>query len=109
MWDDLIAACQCLKGAYKQEGNQLSERVDNCKTRGNGFKLREGRFRLDIRGSSLQREWRGAGTAAQRGCECSVPGGVQGQVGWGPGQPGLVLNVEVGGPACGRGLEIHDP
>jgi len=21
----------------------------------------------------------------------------------GPGQPGLVLNVEVGGPACGRG------
>ena len=22
----------------------------------------------------------------------------------GPGQPGLVLNVEVGGPACGRGV-----
>ena len=33
----------------------------------------------------------------------SIPGGVQGQVGWGPGQPGLVLNVEVGGPACGGG------
>ena len=31
----------------------------------------------------------------------SIPGGVQGQVGWGPGQPGLVLNVEVGGTACG--------
>ena len=31
----------------------------------------------------------------------SIPGGVQGQVGWGPGQPGLVCNVEVGGPACG--------
>ena len=27
-----------------------------------------------------------------------IPGGVQGQVGWGPGQPGLV-NGEVGGPA----------
>ena len=27
-----------------------------------------------------------------------VPGGVQGQVGWGPGQPDLV-NGEVGGPA----------
>ena len=39
----------------------------------------------------------------------STPGGVQGQDGWGPGQPGLVLNVEVGGPACGRGLELHDP
>ena len=33
----------------------------------------------------------------------SIPGGVEGQVGWGPGQPDLVLNVEVGGPACGRG------
>jgi len=39
---------------------------------------------------------------AQRGGGCPVPGGVQGQGGWGPGQPGLVLNVEVGGPACGR-------
>ena len=39
----------------------------------------------------------------------STPGGVQGQVGWGPGQPGLVLHVEVGGPACGGGLELHGP
>jgi len=42
----------------------------------------------------------------------SIPGGVQGQVGWGPGQPGLGLNVEVGGPACGGAggwLELHDP
>ena len=34
-----------------------------------------------------------------------LPGGVQGQVGWGPGQPGLVWNGEVGGlggPACSR-------
>jgi len=34
---------------------------------------------------------------------------MQGQVGWGPGQPGLVLHTEVGGPACSRGLELHDP
>jgi len=40
--------------------------------------------------------------AAQRGCGCPIPGGVQGQVGWGPGQPGLVFNVEVGSPACDR-------
>ena len=39
--------------------------------------------------------------AAKRGCGCPIPGGIQGQVGWGPGQPGLVLNVEVGGPVCG--------
>ena len=38
--------------------------------------------------------------AAQRGCGHPVPGGGQGQVRWGPGQPGLALNVEVGGPAC---------
>ena len=31
-------------------------------------------------------------------------GGVRGQVGWGPGQPGLVLNVEVVGPARGGGV-----
>ena len=45
---------------------------------------------------------------AQGGGGVTVPGGVQCQVGWGPGQPGLVLNVEVGGPACG-GLELRDP
>ena len=28
--------------------------------------------------------------AAQIGCGCPVPGGVQGQVRWGPGQPELV-------------------
>ena len=47
---DLIAAFQYLKRAYKQEGSKLFERVDNSRTRGNGFKLKEGRFRLDVRG-----------------------------------------------------------
>ena len=42
--------------------------------------------------------------AAQRGYGCLIPGGVEGQVGWGPGQPGLVLNLENGGPACGGGV-----
>ena len=31
--------------------------------------------------------------AAQRGCGCPIPGGVQDQVGWGPGQPGVVNGV----------------
>ena len=44
-------------------------------------------------------------------CGCPIAGAVQGQVGWGPGQPGLVVNVEVGSPACGGGgeLELHEP
>jgi len=42
--------------------------------------------------------------AAQRGCGCPIPGGVQGHVGWGPGQPGPVLSAEGGGPACGSGV-----
>ena len=34
---DLIAAFQYLKGTYEQEERQLFERVDNSRTRGNGF------------------------------------------------------------------------
>ena len=56
-----LAAFQYLKGVYKQEGSQLFERVDNSRTRGNGFKLKEGIFRLDIRGKffimRVMRHW----------------------------------------------------
>ena len=46
---DLTVAFQYLKGAFKQEGEGLFIWVDNDRTRGNGFKVREWRFRLDIR------------------------------------------------------------
>ena len=42
-------AFQYLKGAYQQEREQLFTRVDTDRTRGNGLKLGQGRFRLDIR------------------------------------------------------------
>jgi len=42
-------AYQYLEGVYKQEGEQLFTRVYIDRTRGNGFKLIQGRFRLDIR------------------------------------------------------------
>ena len=46
---DLIVAFQYLKKVFKQEGEQLFTRVNSNRTKGDGFKLRQGRFRLDIR------------------------------------------------------------
>ncbi|KAK4823174.1 LOW QUALITY PROTEIN: hypothetical protein QYF61_027078 [Mycteria americana] len=46
---DLIAAFQYLKGAYRKDGDRLFSKACCDRTRSNGFKLREGRFRLDIR------------------------------------------------------------
>ncbi|KFP14920.1 hypothetical protein Z169_07467, partial [Egretta garzetta] len=46
---DLITAFQYLKGAYRKEGENLFSRASCVRTRGNGFKLNQGRFRLDIR------------------------------------------------------------
>jgi len=54
---DLIAAFQYLKGAYKHEGSKLFERVDSSRTRGNGFKLKEGNVGWMFGGSSLPGEW----------------------------------------------------
>ena len=39
---------------------------------------------------------------------CLIPGGVQGQVGWGPGQAGLVPDSVAGNPAHVRVVELDD-
>ncbi|KAK4826983.1 hypothetical protein QYF61_013083 [Mycteria americana] len=44
-----LTTFQYLKGAYKKAGEGLFTRACSDRTRGNGFKLKEGRFRLDIR------------------------------------------------------------
>ncbi|KFQ88261.1 hypothetical protein N337_03020, partial [Phoenicopterus ruber ruber] len=49
----LLAAVQSLKGAYKKAGEGLLTKACSDKTKGNGFKLKEGRFRLDTRNKFL--------------------------------------------------------
>ncbi|KAK4829637.1 hypothetical protein QYF61_005848 [Mycteria americana] len=46
---DLIEAFQYIKRAYKQDGEGHFTKAYSDRTRGNSFKLKEGRFRLDIR------------------------------------------------------------
>jgi len=46
---DLTAAFRYLKGAYKKAGEGLFTRAGSDRTRADGFKLKEDRFRLDVR------------------------------------------------------------
>jgi len=52
---DLTAAFQHLKGAYRKNGDRLFSKACCDRRRSNGFKLREGRFRLDRRNKFLVR------------------------------------------------------
>ncbi|KAK4805564.1 hypothetical protein QYF61_022599 [Mycteria americana] len=53
---DLIAAFRYLQGLYKQAGERLFTRACSDRTSGNSFKLKEGRFSLDIRKKLLTRK-----------------------------------------------------
>jgi len=57
----LIALYNYLKGDCSEAGVGLFSHVTSNGTRGNGLKLHEGRFRLDIR-RHLLKEWSGIGT-----------------------------------------------
>ncbi|KAK4812867.1 hypothetical protein QYF61_024164 [Mycteria americana] len=115
LWGDLLVAFQGLKGAYKKDGDRLFRRGCCDRTRGNGFKLEEERFRLDVRKKFFMLRvvtWALAqalaqcptwalAQVAQRGGRCPIPGNIQGQVRRGSEQPDRVEDV----PARCRGLD----
>jgi len=49
LWGDHIVAFKYLKECYKKAGDRVFSRVCDGRTKGNGFKLKERKFRLDIR------------------------------------------------------------
>ena len=97
-------AFQYLKEAYKKEGDNLSCKACYDRTRGNGFKLKEGRqtsYREEIFYSEGGET---VGEVAQRNGRCPIPGNIPGQHGRGSEQPGLVGVV----PAHCRGVRRLD-
>jgi len=79
------------EGWSLEKRNQLFTQVDSSRTRGNGFKLKDGGYKLDVRKVFYRESGEVLAQTAQRGRGCPISGGVQGQVGWGPGQTHLVL------------------
>ena len=88
-----------------KDGERIFNKGCCNRTGSNGFKLKEGGFRLDIRKMFFYDE--GCETlqqVAQRGGRCPIPGNIQGQAGLGSEQPGLVEDV----PTHCREVGLHD-
>ncbi|KAK4826316.1 hypothetical protein QYF61_007401 [Mycteria americana] len=102
LWGNLIVNFQYIKGVYKKDRERLFTRACSDRTRGNSFKLREGRFRLDIRKNFFNE---GGETLNRLPREVvDAPSLAVFMVGQGFEQPDLVQGV----PAHGRGVGLDD-
>ena len=83
LWGDLRAAFQYLKRSYRSEGGRLF--ISPCCDRkgGSHFKLKEGRFRLQIRKKFFTVRVVRHCHRLPRDGGCPIPGDTQGQAGWG--------------------------
>ena len=84
---DLTMAFQYLKEIINVRGNKLFYRVDSNRTRGNGFKLKAGRFRFRFRKFFTERRVVRCRNRLSISCGCSISVVVQGQVGWVSAEP----------------------
>jgi len=90
-----------LRRSYKQEGQQLFTQVYRYRKKENVFKLKEERFKLDIRRKLFKEDGETMEQTAQRSCENPIPEGTEDQVGWGTGQPGHIAGNPVHGRRAG--------
>jgi len=100
---DLIAAFQYLKRSYKKDGHRFFSRTCSDRTRGNGFELKEGRFRLDIKKKfstmRVVRHWK---KLPRQMVDVPIPRNIPGQVGQGSEQSDLVEDA----PSDSRGVGL---
>ena len=73
---DFIVLCNFLQGCCDEEGIGLFSQATN-RTQGNGHKLYQRRFRLDIRKSFFSQSGQALEWPAQGGGGVAIPGSVQ--------------------------------